>query len=89
MKNSFESNYLQVRRTSTRPRYLFELNYETITLEEFTILEDHFSSHIGTIFTFTHPVDGNTYQVTYSDGALEKEYKSYNIVDTKIVLESI
>jgi hypothetical protein len=88
-KNSFEANYLQVRRTSTRSRKAFELNYDTLTLAEFAILEDFFDANIGSIFSFTHPVELVTYQVTFASGDLEKTYKSYGIVDTKITLESI
>jgi len=89
IKNSFEANYLQVRRGSTRSRKAFELDYSTLTLAEFAILEAHFDSHVGTVFSFTHPVEGVEYQVTYATGELEKTYKSFGVVDTKISLESI
>lgn len=89
LKNSFEANYLQVRKVSSRSRKVFELNYDTLTLEEFGILEDHFDAHVGSVFLFTHPVELVAYQVTYSIGELDKSYVSYGIVDTKITLESI
>jgi len=88
-KSAFEANYLQVRRTSTRSRKAFQLEYPTLTLAEFAILETFFDANIGTVFSFTHPVELVTYQVTFASGDLEKTYKSYGIVDTKIMLESI
>lgn len=89
IKNSFEANYMQVRRTTTRQRKVFELVYDNITLAEFAILEVHFDVNVGTIFTFTHPVEQIAYQVTYAQGELEKTYVSFGIVSTKITLESI
>lgn len=88
-KNSFEANYLQVRRTSTRSRKVFQLKYDTLTLAEFAILEDFFDLNVGSVFTFTHPVELVDYQVTFKEGSLEKTYVSFGIVDTMVELESI
>ena len=88
-KVSFEANYLAVRRTSSRSRKAFTLEYPVITLSEFAILEAHFNSSVGTLFGFLHPVENIEYQVTYGSGELEKTYISYNVVSTKIMLESI
>lgn len=88
-KNSFEGNYLQVRRTSTRSRKAFQLKYNNITLAEFAILEAFFDINVGTVFTFTHPVELVSYQVTFKEGTLEKTYTSFGIVDTNIELESV
>lgn len=88
-KNSFEANYLQVRRTSTRSRAAFSLVYDTLTLAEFAILEAFFNSYIGTVFTFTHPVELVDYQVTFAESSIEKTYISFGVVDTTITLESV
>lgn len=88
-KTAFDSNHLQVRRTSTRSRKVFDLIYDTLTLAEFNILEAHFDANVGTTFSFTHPVELVTYTVTYASGELEKNYKSFGIIDTKVTLESI
>ena len=89
IKNTFEGNYLAVRKKTSRARALFNLKYDNITAAEFTILQEHFDAHVGTIFNFVHPVSGITYEVTYSDPTLSKTYKSFNIVDSTIKLESI
>ena len=89
IKNTFEGNYLAVRKKSSRARKLFNLKYDTLTRAEFAILEAHFDAHVGTIFNFVHPISGVTYEVTYSDASLSQGYKSFNIVDSTIKLESI
>lgn len=88
-KTAFENNNLAVRRTSTRSRKSFSLEYSAITLDEFNIIQTHFLDNVGSIFTFVHPVEGTSYNVTYSSGELDKTFISYNIVSTKIQLESI
>jgi len=90
LKNTFEANYLQVRRSSSRSRKVFSLTYTTLTLAEFTILETFFNANVGTIFDFLYPIDNVTYRVTFSSGELERKFVTNNIVDvTPIILESI
>jgi hypothetical protein len=88
-KTSFESNYLQVRRTSSRSRRAFELNYENVTDMEYNILEEFFLNNVGSTFIFTHPITNIDYTVTYKEGTLSKKYKAYMIYDTSITLETI
>jgi hypothetical protein len=88
-KTAFDGNYLQVRRISTRSRKVFKLEYPTLTLQEFNILQDFFNLYVGTVFTFTHPVELQDYQVTFSTGELDEVYKTSNTIDTSITLESI
>lgn len=88
-KNTFEGNYLQVRRGSTRSRKMFTLSYPTLTLAEYNILRDHFRLHVGLTFEFTNPATSEVFTVTYASGDLDKDYKTSQVFDTKIVLESI
>lgn len=89
IKSVFENNYMQVRRAATRKRKIFELEYSNLTLAEFSILEEHFNNNVGDFFTFIHPVELVSYNVTYSTGELEKSYVSFGVVNTKVILESI
>jgi hypothetical protein len=88
-KTSFEANYLQVRRTSSRSRRAFDLNYDAITLSEYELLESFFLANVGNVFTFTHPISNIEYTVTFKEGTISKKYRSYNIYDSSITLESI
>jgi hypothetical protein len=88
-KTTFEGNYLQVRRVSTRSRKVFKLEYPTLTTQEFKILQDFFNLYVGTVFTFTHPVELQDYQVTFSTGELDEVYTTFKTRDTSIILESV
>ena len=88
-KTAFESNYLQVRRTSSRVRKAFSLDYNNITMAEYQILEDFFVQYVGNTFKFLHPISNIEYTVTFKDPTLDKSYVAYGIYNTKIALESI
>ena len=88
-KNSFEANYLQVRRGSTRGRMVFNLNYNSITDIEFETLQAFFDANIGTVFDFVHPKTLVTYKVTFQNDELEYTHTTFNRGDTKIILEGI
>lgn len=89
LKNEFEANYMQVRKQSSRPRYVFTLDYKSITNIEFATFNSFFDANIGQIFDFVNPLDSQTYQVTFKNPELE--YKQFSPLhgDLQIVLESV
>lgn len=89
LKTPFDGNYLQVRRTTTRSRVMFDLKYDNITDEEFAILEAFFSLYVGTIFDYVNPVDFQTYQVTFKDEELMFNHTEKGRGNTSITLEGI
>lgn len=90
LKNSFEANYLQVRRASTRGRKIFNLKYNAITAAEFDILDTFFQANIGTIFTFVHPETSVNYEVTFQSDSLDREFISSDFrCNTSVILEGV
>jgi|SRR3990172_10567033 len=88
-KNAFEANYLQVRRTSTRARYVFILDFKAITEAEYATIETFFDVNIGTVFGYIHPQTLVTHQVTFQNDTIEKNPISSALCNTQIILESI
>jgi hypothetical protein len=89
LKTSFEANYLQVRKGSTRGRKVFILNYNSITDDEFETLQSFFDANIGNLFDFVHPKSNETFVVTFQNDELEFTHTTSNRGDTKIILEGI
>lgn len=89
LKTPFEANYLQVRRTSTRKRLMFDLKYDNITEAEFATLETFFNSYVGTIFDYVYPIDSVTYQVTFQNDQLMFNHTDKGYGNTSIILEGI
>lgn len=89
LKNSFEGNYLQVRRASTRGRRTFTLKYTSITNPEFDALQAFFETNVGMVFDFIHPLTAETHKVTFQNDALQRTYTSQTRCDTEIILEGV
>lgn len=89
LKTSFEGNYLQVRRGSTRSRMVFNLSFDSITDTEFAILDAFFEAHAGTVFDFVHPKTAVTHQVTFQNEELEFTHTHFDRGNTRVILEGV
>lgn len=89
LKTSFEANYLQVRRGSTRSRMVFNLSFDSITDTEFETLDTFFQANAGTVFDFIHPKTLVTHRVTFQNDELEFTHTHFDRGNTKIILEGV
>lgn len=89
IKTESEGNYTRVRRTATRSREKFELDFSTIKLTEFNVLKAFFLANQGLPFTFVHPDTAVSYTCILNQSELKKKRFSKNIVSTQMILEEI
>ena len=89
LKNSFEANYMQVRKASTRSRSVFTLRYDNITKDEYAIIEAFFDANIGTIFTYINPENSLSYQVSFQNNELDYQATTKELCSTSVILEEI
>jgi hypothetical protein len=76
IKTEKEANYVQTRRTASRGRRILPLAWTLMTEAEYQILEAFFDTYQGTMFTFTHPVTGTTYNCVFSANSIKAKWKS-------------
>lgn len=86
-KTEKEGNYIQVRRTATRSRMKFTLQYNLLTYSEYSILETFFSTYQGTSFSWTHPVSAIVYNVVFDMEELKRKLYSTYCTATVILTE--
>lgn len=86
IRTETEGGYGQTRQQFTKARPLYTLEYDTITNEEYETLETFFLENQGTIFSFTHPKEGITYDVMFNMDELTAKDLDYWHCTTQVQL---
>lgn len=72
LRSESEGSYGMTRRRFTKSRVFFSLNFDNITMAEYTILENFFLANQGTIFDYVYPLDPlNTHKVMFASDTIE------------------
>jgi hypothetical protein len=76
IKTEFEANYIQNRVVVSRTRRKFPLTWNYMTEANYQTLKTFFESYQGTVFVFTHPVEGTTHNCVFSESSLKSKWYS-------------
>lgn len=72
LRSESEGSYGMTRKRFTKSRVFFSLNFDNITMAEFTILETFFLANQGTIFDYVYPLEpGTTHKVMFASDTIE------------------
>ena len=86
--SSFDGNYKQQRRKTTRIRKQFEMDF-ALSLSEYQTLDTFFQTYLGVNFEFTHPITSTVYNCRFSDETLDATYLVNNLIKVKLKIEEI
>lgn len=87
IKTSSDGNYIKVRRKTTRARKTFELTYTNISYTDYATLELFFTTNQGTVFIFTHPVSGTTYNCVFDMDEMSRTMDSTSCTTSILLAE--
>jgi len=86
-KSESDGAYTKERRTTTREKRRWKLNYNNITKDEFEILENFFIANKGLTFQFTYPGTATEYDVGFAQDKIAEAEKDGVLVSTSVELE--
>lgn len=89
LRSQTEAGYTFSRKKFTRSKAMFELSYKNITLAEYLTLENFFVANQGSIFAYTHPITGNTYNCIFAIDEIKATDTTYGRVDTNVSLVEV
>lgn len=70
IRTPFEGGAVQTRVRVSTSRWKFQVGAAVMTTTQFNALVSHFDTNQGGVFSFVHPITGNTHTVRYSDDEL-------------------
>lgn len=83
------SGHIMVRGRGTETKKEFGLEWEAISDADKVLLEDHFFSHFGKTFPYTHFKTGSQYTVAYAESDLGFKYLSVGWWKVKVKLRQV
>lgn len=83
----FEAGYVQSTAKWTRSRKIFEMTWSGMTDSDKETLESFFDSSLGSAFTWTHPLSGQTYTVMFAYDEFPARYVPLNHWRVELTLE--
>ncbi len=86
IESKFEGNYTQTRRGATRGIETFDIDYKSITWDEYNTLLAFFDANVGGTFTFVHPTTAVTHTVKFVNTSLSYKYETNDRVSTSVTL---
>lgn len=85
----FENGVIQQRDMWGKVRKQFEITFPPMTKSEAMDVMSFYQTYVGTIFPFTNPLDGITYQVRFIEPYLEVERSHFNTFFGKWLIEEV
>jgi len=85
----FENGVVQERDTWGRYKKTFEINFPPLTRGQANEIENFYEQNKGSIFSFTHPWNGNTYQVRIADKEFILSRTAFNTFYAKMLIEEV
>lgn len=86
IKTVSEAGYRQTRKQFTKFSPMYKLNFDNISNAEYLTLETFFLANQGTIFTYTHPIEGVAYDVMFNQDEISATDTDFERCSTSIEL---
>ena len=86
IRTESEGGYGQTRKQFTKMRPMYKLNFDNISTAEYLTLEAFFLANQGTIFTYTHPIEGIAYDVMFNQDEISATDTDFQRCSTSIEL---
>jgi len=89
VRTEFDSNYIHVRKRTTRARRRWDLSWNNLTDNDYDLLETFFLANQGVAFTWTHPLSLINYTVVFSGNSLKSSIPVFGYRNVAVAIEEI
>ena len=86
IRTESEGGYGRTRKQFNKMRPMYKLNFDNISTAEYLTIEAFFLANQGTIFTYTHPIEGVEYDVMFNQDEISATDIDFERCSTSIEL---